>query len=148
MTAAASRGADAAQFTEPAPRSNDAANLPGGGVLGEVSNVISSARRVATGMVDLVVLEGRRAGLALAWMLGLGVAAAILGVTAWLGLMAVAALALMAAGLSPIWAVLLVVVLNLAAAGGAVFVCLKKSKDLLFTASRRQLARGSVPAKP
>ena len=57
-----------------------------------MSNVISSARRVATGMVDLVVLEGRRAGLALAWMLGLGVAAAILGVTAWLGLMAVAAL--------------------------------------------------------
>ena len=138
----------AAEYTEPASTSRSSAKPTGSGVLGEVSNVISSARRVATGMVDLVVLEGRRAGLALAWMLGLGVAAAILGVTAWLGLMAVAALALMAAGLSPIWAVLLVVVLNLAAAGGAVFVCLKKSKDLLFSASRRQLARGSVPAKP
>ncbi len=138
----------AAEYTEPAPRSNEAANPPGGGVLGEVSDVLSSARRVATGMVDLVVLEGRRAGIALAWMLALGVAAAILGVTAWLGLMAVAALALMAAGLAPIWAMLLVVVLNLGVAAGAVFVCIKKSKDLLFTASRRQLARGSVPAKP
>ena len=138
----------AAEYTAPAPTSRSSAKPTGSGVLGEVSNVISSARRVATGMVDLVVLEGRRAGLALAWMLGLGVAAAILGVTAWLGLMAVAALALMAAGLSPIWAVLLVVLLNLAVAGGAVFVCVKKSKDLLFTASRRQLSRGSVPAKP
>ena len=115
----------------------------------EVSNVISSARRVVSGLLDLVVLEGKRAGMALAWMLGLGVAAAILAVTAWLGLMAVAALTLMLAGVPPIFSILIVVLLNLAAAGGAAFVCVKKSKDLLFPATRRQVARktSELPAK-
>ena len=136
MTPAASRTADAPEFSEPAPKSSP----PGTGVLGEVSNLLSSGRRIVSGFVDLVVLEGRRAGIALAWMAGLGLAAGLLAVTAWLGLMAVAALALMAADVSPLLAILIVVVLNLAAAGGAVFVCVKKSKDLLFTASRRQIS--------
>ena len=137
MTQAAGQGAAAPDFTEPAPQ----ADPPASGLLNEASNVIASARRVVTGFLDLVVLEGRRAGMALAWMLGLGVAAAILAVTAWIGLMAVAALALMLAGVSPILSILIVVVLNLAAAGGAAFVCVKKSKDLLFPATRRQVAR-------
>ncbi len=130
----------AAAFTEPAPTTGDSAPSGTSGVLGEVSGVIAAARRVATGLVDLVVLEGKRAGLALAWMLGLGVAAGILAVTAWLGLMAAAALGLMAAGCAPILSILIVVVLNLAAAGGAAFICVKKSKQLLFTATRRQLS--------
>lgn len=144
MTTAASRSADAPEFSEPAPKSNP----PGTGVLGEVSNLFSSGRRIVSGFMDLVVLEGRRAGIALAWMLGLGLAAGLLAVTAWLGLMAMAALALLAADVSPILAILIVVVLNLAAAGGAVFVCVKKSKDLLFTASRRQIASkaGTAPS--
>lgn len=143
MTTAASRSADAPEFSEPAPKSTP----PGTGVLGEVSNLMSSGRRIVSGFVDLVVLEGRRAGIALAWMLGLAVAAGILAITAWLGLMAAGALALMAAGVSPILSILAVVVLNLAAAGGAVFVCVKKSKDLLFTASRRQISSkaGAAP---
>jgi uncharacterized membrane protein YqjE len=136
VTTAASRSVEAPEFSEPAPKTSP----PGTGVLGEVSNLFSSGRRVVAGFMDLVVLEGRRAGIALAWMLGLGLAAGLLAVTAWLGLMAMAALALMAADVSPILAILIVVVLNLAAAGGAVFVCVKKSKDLLFTASRRQIA--------
>lgn len=141
MTTAAGRSADAAEFPEPAPKSNP----PGTGVLGEVSNLMSSGRRIVSGFVDLVVLEGRRAGIALAWMVGLGLAAGLLAVTAWLGLMAVAALALMAADVSPILSIFIVVVLNLAAAGGAVFVCVKKSKDLLFTASRRQISSKAGP---
>ena len=142
MTTATSSSADAPDFSEPAPTSGP----PGTGVLGEVSNLMSSGRRIVSGFVDLVVLEGRRAGIALVWMAGLGLAAGLLAVTAWLGLMAITALALMAADVSPILAVLIVVVLNLAAAGGAVFVCVKKSKDLLFTASRRQISSQSGPA--
>ncbi len=142
MTTATSSSADAPDFSEPAPTSGP----PGTGVLGEVSNLMSSGRRIVSGFVDLVVLEGRRAGIALVWMVGLGLAAGLLAVTAWLGLMAITALALMAADVSPILAVLIVVVLNLAAAGGAVFVCVKKSKDLLFTASRRQISSQSGPA--
>jgi uncharacterized membrane protein YqjE len=129
--------ADAPDFTEPAPPSDP----PGASVLGEVSGVIGSARRVVSGMLDLVVLEGRRAGIALALMIGLGLAAAILAITAWMGVMAAVALGLMAAGVSPILSILIVVVLNLAGAGGAVFACMKKSKDLLFPATRRQVAR-------
>ena len=131
------KGADAPEFTQPAPPSNP----PGASVLGEVSGVIGSARRVVSGMLDLVVLEGRRAGIALALMIGLGLAAAILAITAWMGVMAAVALGLMAAGVSPILSILIVVVLNLAGAAAAVFVCMKKSKDLLFPATRRQVAR-------
>lgn len=146
MTVAASSSAEAPDFTEPAPESHS----PGAGLLGEISGVIASARRVVSGMLDLVVLEGRRAGIALALMIGLGLAAAILAITAWMGVMAAVALGLMAAGCSPIVSILIVVVLNLAGAGGAVFVCIKKSKDLLFPATRRQVARttAELPAKP
>ena len=135
MTAAHGTGAD--DLTGPSP----SATPPAGSVLGEVSAVIDSARRVASGMLDLAVLEGRRAGIALALMIGLGLAAAILAITAWMGVMAAVALGLMLAGLSPILSILVVVVLNLAGAAVAVFACMKKSKDLLFPATRRQVAR-------
>ncbi len=146
MTVASTESADAPEITEPAPKSNP----PGAGLLGEVSGVIGSARRVVSGMLELVVLEGRRAGFALAWMVGLGLAAAILAVTAWMGIMAAAALCLVAADVSPILSILIVVVLNLAGAGAAVFVCIKKSKDLLFPATRRQVAKktAELPARP
>ncbi len=146
MTAAAGSGALAPEFTEPAPKTRPSAT----GVLGEVSSLVSSARRTVSGFFELVVLEARRAGIALAWMIGLGVGAAILGVTAWLGLMAMLAMLLVAMGLGPILAMLLVVVLNLAAAGSAAFVCVKMSKDLTFEASRRQLKTraAELPAQP
>ena len=101
-------------------------------------------------MLDLVVLEGRRAGFAAAWMVGLGLAAAILAITAWMGIMAAVALGLIAAGVSPILSILIVVVLNLAGAGIAGFGCVKKSKDLLFPAPRRQVAKktAELPSKP
>lgn len=137
MTGTQGTGAQAPDFTEPAPSSIPA----GGSVLGEVSAVIESARRVVSGMLDLVVLEGRRAGIALALMIGLGLAAAILVITAWMGVMVVVALGLILAGLSPILSILVVVALNLAGAGAAAFACVKKSKDLLFPAIRRQVAR-------
>jgi hypothetical protein len=128
-------GAGAPDFTEPAPKTNPSS----GGVMGEVSNVVSAAQRAVTGYFDLIVLEARRAGVSLVWMVALGFAAAILGVTAWMGLVAALAFWAVDAGLSPILAILLMVVLNLAGAGAAVFACVKRSKDLMFSASRRQL---------
>lgn len=146
MTAAAGSGARAPEFTEPAPKTRASAT----GVLEEVSNLVSAARRTVSGFFDLVMLEARRAGLALAWMIGLGVGAAILAVTAWLGLVATLAMLLVAMGLGPILAMLLVVVLNLAAAAIAAYVCVKMSKDLTFEASRRQLKTraAELPAQP
>ncbi len=135
MTVIASQAAQATDFTEPAPPTHASAS----GVLGEVSGMFASARSVVSGMVDLVTLEARRAGLALAWMAGLGIAAGILAITAWLGLMAALALWAIAAGLSPVLSILMVVVLNLVGAAAAVYACVKMSKALLFSASRRQL---------
>jgi hypothetical protein len=135
VTTSTGDGVGAPAFTEPAPKSDSP-----GGVLGEVSNVLSAARRAVSGYFDLIVLEARRAGLSLVWMIALGFAAAILGVTAWMGLVAMLVLVAMAMGLSPVLSVLLLVVVNLCGAAGAVFACMKLSKDLMFPASRRQLS--------
>lgn len=129
-------GAPAADFTEPA-----APTQPhGGGLLDEVSKVAGATRRTLAALFELVTLEGRRAGLALAWMLALGVGAGILGVTAWLGAVSALVLCLVALGVTPVVALILLVALNLAGAAVAVYFCIRMSKDLLFPSSRRQLA--------
>lgn len=124
---------------------NQQANAPGG-TQREISGAIAAAQRAVSGYFDLIVLEARRAGISLIWMVAMGFAAAILGVTAWMGLVAVLALWAVSLGLSPILAVLLLVVLNVAGAAAAAFGCMKLSKDLTFTASRRQLA--GAPKQP
>jgi hypothetical protein len=134
--ASAAGSAPAPEFREPAPQSRS----PGAGVLREISNVFSAAQRAVSGFFELIVLESKRAGFALAWILGLALAAAILCVTAWMGLMVAVGLGIIALGLAPVVAVLVVVVLNLAAAGGAVFACKNKAKDLMFPATRRQVS--------
>ncbi len=118
---------------------------PTAGVTGELAKVVSAVRRVAAGTFDLLALEARRAGLALVWMIVLGLAVVVLAVTAWFGLMAALALCAVAWGLSLSAAILILVVLNLLAAAVAVFVCVKMSGDLLFAASRRQLANKPAP---
>lgn len=145
MTATASSGdgVGAPDFTEPAPKSNP----QGAGVMGEVTGVVTALQRTVSGYFDLIVLEAKRAGLSLVWMVALGFAAAILGVSAWLGVVTMLTLWAIALGFSPILAMLMMVVLNLGAAAGAVFACIKFSKDLMFTASRRQLSKQAQPAR-
>ncbi len=141
----ANEGARASGYSEPAPRMQSAPASHGPGVMGEISGAFSAAQRAVSGYVDLIVLEARRAGMSLIWMVALGFGAAILGVTAWMGLSLMLALWIMELGLSPILAVLIVVVANLAGAAGAVYACIKFSKDLMFTASRRQLSGHASP---
>jgi len=119
-------------------------------VFEEFSNVAASVRRTSAALLDLITLEARRAGLSLAWMVALGVGAGVLGVTAWLGLVAALVLGLVAVGVSPIVALLLLVVVNLVGAAIAVWVCIRMSKDLLFPSSRRQLATkvGALTPQP
>ena len=108
-------------------------------VLDEVSDTFASARRVISDFLELLALETRRAGLTLVWMVACGAAAAILAVTAWLGFMA--ALALWAVSLGVPWgaAVTAISLANLLAAAIMTAVCVRKSRDLLFSATRRQL---------
>src|SRR4051812_44382819 len=112
----------------------DEARRPPGGVLAELTGTLSSARAAASRFLDLASLEARRAGLAFVWMIGLGLAAAICAVAAWLGLMAALVLWAVMLGHSPLVAVLVLVVLNLAAGAGLVYGCISMSRDLLFPA--------------
>ncbi len=133
----ASATADAAAFDTGA-RGYGAA--PTGGVLHEISNVLSSVRETVSSFLELVSLEAHRAGSALVWMVAFGIVAGVCVIATWLGLMAALAMWITALGLSPILAVLLVALLNLAFAGALAYAGIKKGDSLTFPATRRQIA--------
>jgi hypothetical protein len=110
------------------------------GVLEELSRALSSVRETLSSFLELVSLEAQRAGMALIWMIALGVVAGVCVVATWLGLMAALAMWATGAGLSPILAVLLVALLNLAFAGGLAYAGVRRSDSLTFSATRRQIA--------
>ena len=114
------------------------------GLLGALGGAFSSARQVVGNFFELITLEARRAGLTLVWMLALGVIAAMLLVSAWLGFMAAVALWLVAFGMTWAGAVALVALANLVAAGVVIVACVKLSRNLLFPATRRQLKTRSA----
>jgi len=132
-----------------APTDSDkvGAPLPSAGLFEELSNTFNAARTSVSALLDLASLEARRAGLALMWMIAGGIIAAICFVTAWLGLMVALAMWSVSLGLPPILAVFIFTVLNLLAAAGLVYGTIGLSRDLLFSATRRQVA-GKLPVKP
>ena len=108
-------------------------------------SLIDSVRGWLDSFLDLVVLEGKKAGIGLALMLGFGVGATVLLIAGWLALVGCAIAALVENDiLGWIWSLLLVALLNFAGAGGLVFLAIKRSQDLLFSATRRQLGLKSV----
>ena len=121
--------------------------LPAAGVMDELSNVLATARAAFSNFLDLISLEARRAGLALMWMMAWGLVAAICIVVAWLGLMAALAMCAVALGFSPIAAVIVTALINLLAGVMLINVCMRISRDLLFSATRRQVC-GECSAKP
>lgn len=127
--------------------SADGTSQSTGGVLDELSSTLAAARAALSNFLDLAALEARRAGLALMWMVAWGVVAAICIVAAWLGLMAALAMWAVSLGLPPIAAVIAVALINLVAGAVLIYVCIGMSRDLLFSATRRQMA-GKSPVKP
>jgi hypothetical protein len=121
--------------------------LPAPGVLDELTVALTSARNALAGLLDLLTLEARRAGLALVWMAACGLMAAICLFATWLGLMAAVSLWTISLGLPAIAAVIAVAAINLAAAALLIRVCLGKSEALRFPATRRQVA-GLPPGQP
>ncbi len=115
------------------------------GVLDALSDSIGAARTTLSGLLELLSLEARRAGLALLWMLFWGTIAAICVVTAWLGLIATVATWAMSLGISPIVVLAAVAIINLAAGLALIYLCFDLSRDLLFTATRRQIAGAAPP---
>ena len=100
--------------------------------------------------VDLLALEVRRAGRALAQMVAMVVAVAILGVTAWLALWAGIAVGLVELGLHWSLSLLLVLALNTVTAVLAVMRLRSLLPLLRLPATRRHLAPGRTtePAAP
>lgn len=120
--------------------------LPSASLFDELSNALASARAVLSGLLELVSLEARRAGLAFVWMFACAFGAAVCVVAAWLGLAAALAIWAVSLGMPLIAAVVAVAVINLAAGAALIYTCIGLSRDLLFRATRRQVAN-TFPAK-
>ena len=117
------------------------------GIVEELSVAFAGARGLLSSILDLFTLEARRAGLTLALMLACGVLGAILVAAAWLGLMAAVALWAVALGASWEAAVAVLAFANLAAAAGLFWLCSRMSRDLLFSATQRQLRANHLEPK-
>ena len=120
------------EYTETPPQ-------PADGIIGGIAGAFSSARRVAGDLLRLFSLEVRRAGLTLVWMVALGTMAALLMVTAWLGLMGALALWAVSLGLTWVSALLGLALINLITAALVIYFLISLSRNLLFPATRRQL---------
>jgi uncharacterized membrane protein YqjE len=109
------------------------------GLIEKLSGVVAGARGLASSLLDLVGLETRRAGLALILMLACGAAGAMLFAAAWIGLMAALALWSVSRGIS--WEAALAVVgfATALAVAALLWLCVRLSRDLAFSATRREL---------
>lgn len=110
------------------------------GLLSAVTGIFGSLRRVAGNFIELVTQEVRRAGLTLMWLVALATVAALLIVTAWLGLMVVLALWIVSLGTTWVVAIALVALANLLAACVVIVIGILLSRNLLFPATRRQIS--------
>lgn len=126
-------------------KSSEYVNTSAPSTTSTLHSLIDSVRGWLDSFLDLVVLEGKKAGIGLALMLGFGVGATVLLIAGWLALVGCAIAALVENDiLGWIWSLLLVALLNFAGAGGLVFLAIKRSQDILFSATRRQLGLKSV----
>lgn len=126
---------------------DDASSREGpGGALDALSGTFTSWRAAISSFFDLLALEAHRAGVALLWIVALGAAAALFGVSAWLGLMAALAIGAVALGCPLEYAVAALALLNLAGCVLLIRYCIFLSRSLLFPATRRQLAGGKPAA--
>jgi uncharacterized membrane protein YqjE len=127
-------------------KSPEYANASPPSIAATLHSLIDAVRGWLDNFLHLVVLEGKKAGIGLALMLGFGVGAAVLLITGWLALIACAVAALAENDiLGWAWSLLIAALLSFAGAGGLVFLAIKRSKDLLFCATRRQLGLKSAP---
>ena len=89
--------------------------------------------------IELALLETQRAGKSAVNMLIYAIAAALLLVTAWLGVLAALVVGLAASGLHPGWGILIVVGLNLGGVFALYLMIRSNSENLRFPATVRSL---------
>ena len=116
--------------------------------LGHIAgSLFRQSRTVSSDYLLLAVLDARSAAVRFAWMLGLGVAAGILLVTAWLALVAAGIVWMLGSGASWITALAVAAALNLIVAGLLAFRMRRLFTEPPFAATLRQL-RGSESPRP
>lgn len=131
------------------PGSPGAAAPGAPGLLENTRALWHDLRGLAHDHLQLAALETQRAGKSLVNMVVYGVAAAILLVSAWLGLMGAGVLWLIAGGLNTSAALLLVAALNIAAAFVLYTMIRRSSQQLRFPATVRSLeSNASMLAQP
>lgn len=131
-----------------APNAPHASHAPGATGSEPILQTLHSLWRDLTGLlsdrIDLLTLELQRAGAALVQICVLVIAAAILGVTAWLVLWASIAAGVIALGVPLAGALLIVFVVNLVAAWLAVGRARKLLLMVSLPATRRHLMHSSA----
>ena len=138
------------QAVDSAHVSSDAGRVnAGGGVFDEISNAFASAREGVAALMELLLLEARRASLSLVWMLVCALIAAVCFIAVWIGLSAALALWMMSAGVDALLAVLSVTGINLLAGAGFIGACVLMSRNLGFPATRLGIrAWGRIRMEP
>lgn len=121
----------------------DGGSPPPDGLLADAGSLWESLHSVAHDYLVLIALETKRAGLSLAFIVAAGVGIALMLVTAWLGLAAAGAVAMIGAGLAPSLAILVVVAANLLIAFILYRFIASKRHDLAFPATVKSLRPGS-----
>lgn len=105
------------------------------------SSWLLSVRELAASFARLLLAEAKQAGISLAFMLGFGLAAAVLLITGWLALIACVVAALVLNGiLGWVWTLIIAAILSFAGAGVLTCLIITRAKHLLFRATRRQLS--------
>ena len=112
-----------------------------------VGRLLGEGRQLVADYAELTVLDARRAGIRLAWILGCVLVAAVLVVTSWIALVAAAIVFAWGHGASWPIALAIAALLNIVAAGALAWFTLTLAKELPFTALLRQL-RGREPEPP
>jgi hypothetical protein len=108
--------------------------------LGRIAgSLFRQSRAVSSDFVLLAVLDARSAAVRFAWMLALGVAGAILLVTAWLALVAGGIVWMLGSGASWITALLVAAVLNVVMAAVLAYRMRSLFSEPPFAATIRQL---------
>jgi hypothetical protein len=102
-------------------------------------SLLRHSRELSSDYLQLAVLDARNAAVRFAWMLGLGVIAAILVVTAWLALVAAGIVWMLGTGASWVTALFIAALLNIAVAGALAFMMRGMFADPPFAATLRQL---------
>jgi uncharacterized membrane protein YqjE len=123
------------------PATSDAARS----IVDSIETLWASSRALIADQLELVALEGQRAGGNLLGILIYGAAIGVLGASVWMGLIGAVALVLVDIGLIAAVALLGVSLFNLLAIYGLARVIRRRSRELRFPASLTALRAGTTP---